>query len=87
MMRLDRSDDDACRYCGGHVSERFRAVYGDGDDVVHRCLGCDTFGRVSEGSAAGLEVDMADPSEDPNRNRGQRVGAAVRADGGELDGD
>ncbi|OYR66248.1 hypothetical protein DJ79_00905 [Halorubrum ezzemoulense] len=77
------SDETAqCRYCDGHVSDRFRAVFGDEDDVAHRCLGCDCFRRISRGSAAGVDVDLVDPAEDPNRNRGQRVGAALRADGG-----
>ena len=43
MRRMDTSEDDACRYCGGHVSERLCAVYGDGDDIAHRCLGYDCF--------------------------------------------
>lgn len=86
MMRMDRSGGDECRHCGGHVSERFRAVHGDEDDVAHRCLGCDCFRRVSRGSAAGVDVDHPDPDDHPNRNRGQRVGAGVRADGGAFDG-
>ena len=86
MMRMDRLDDDSCRHCSGHVTERFRAVYGDEDDVAHRCLGCDCFRRVSRGSAAGVDVGLPDPIDHPNRNRGQRVDADLRADGGEFDG-
>ncbi len=85
MMRLDPAHEEgACQNCGVHVTARFRAVYGDDDDVVHRCLSCDTFGRISEGSAAGLDVHKVDPIDVPNRNRGYRVGANVRADGGEF---
>jgi len=85
MIRLDRAgdDDSRCLHCGKHVIERFRAVHGDEDDRAHRCLGCDCFRRVSRGSAAGVDVDLVDPIDQPNRLRGQRVDAAARADGGE----
>ena len=81
------ADGRSCRHCDRHVSDRFCAVFGDEDGVAHRCLGCDCFRRLSRGSAAGIQVDLPDPVDHPNRNRGQRVGSAVRADGGELDGD
>jgi hypothetical protein len=83
MIRLETADEagGSCLNRGRHVTERFSAVYGDDHDRVHRCLGCDCFRRVSKGSAAGVDVDLADPAEDPNRNRGQRVGAA-HTDGG-----
>ncbi|WP_449405059.1 DUF7563 family protein [Halorubrum xinjiangense] len=56
------SDETAqCRYCDGHVSDRFRAVFGDENDVAHRCLGCDCFRRISCGSAVGVNVE--DPPE------------------------
>lgn len=76
-----------CRFCDRHVTDTFRRVHGDNDDVAHRCLGCDCFRRVSRGSAAGVNVDLPDPADQPNRNRGQRVGAAVRTDESESDGD
>jgi len=57
-----------------------QSVFGDEHDRVHRCLGCDCFRRVSKGSAAGQTIDLADPTDQPNRNRGQRVDA-TRADG------
>jgi len=75
-----------CRHCDRHVTETFRRVHGDNDDIAHRCLGCDCFRRISRGSAAGVNVDLPDPVDQPNRNRGRRVDAAVRADGGESDG-
>jgi|GEM_PF-830351 hypothetical protein len=90
MMSLDRPSDTSqqqCRHCGAHVSSRFAAVHGDEDDVAHRCPACDCFRRLSRGSAAGLNVGLPDPIEQPNRNRGQRVEAAARTDGGEFDGD
>lgn len=88
MNRLHGGSDNGgrCLHCDGHVSERFQSVFGDDDDRAHRCLGCDCFRRVSSGSAAGVNVDLPDPDDHPNRNRGQRVGAGVRADGGEFDG-
>ncbi|WP_369335041.1 hypothetical protein [Halorubrum sp. F4] len=85
--QIGGSDDrGTCRHCNRHVSDRFQSVFGDQDDVAHRCLGCDCFRRISRGSAAGVDVDLVDPSDQPNRNRGARVGATIRTDGGEFDG-
>jgi len=66
-----------CRHCGRHVTSTFARVHGDEGGVTHRCLGCDTFARISSGSAAGLEVDAPDPKRQlhGNRNRGRRVEA------------
>lgn len=84
MMRLDRGSGEAsaCLNCGRHVSEGFRRVHGDERGRAHRCLGCGCFRRVSGGSAAGFDADLADPADQPNRNRGRRVEAA-RVDGGQ----
>ena len=84
MIRLDRDAGEAseCLNCGRHVSEVFGRVHGDEQDRAHRCLGCDCFRRVSRGSAAGREVALVDTADQPNRNRGRRVDAAVRTDGG-----
>ncbi|WP_425601447.1 DUF7563 family protein [Halorubrum salinum] len=84
VIRLDRSShtERECRNCGGHVTKDFARVHGDENSRVHRCPACDCFRRISRGSAAGVDVDLVDPADQPNRNRGQRVGAAVRADGG-----
>lgn len=71
----------ACTFCGAHVSDDFRRVFGDEDNVAHRCLTCDSRFRVQKGSATGKEVDHPDPQNDPNRNRGPRVNA--RTDGGD----
>jgi len=88
MNRLHGGSDNGgrCLHYGGQVSERFQSVFGDDDDRAHRCLGCDCFRRVSSGSAAGVNVDLPDPDDHPNRNRGQLVGAGVRADRGDFDG-
>ena len=56
-----------CLECGSHVTPEFRRGYGDEDDVAHRCPDCDTYQRLSEGSAAGQEVDSIDPLEEPVR--------------------
>jgi hypothetical protein len=77
----------SCRNCDRHLSDRFRSVFGDQNDVAHRCLGCDSFRRICRGSAAGADIDLVDPADQPNRNRGARVDAAVRTDGGGFDGD
>lgn len=44
---------DACRGCGSHVTDQYRKVRGDNDDVVHACPNCsDKHGAERE--AAGL---------------------------------
>ena len=84
MMHVVRDRPEGqttCACCGTHVSDDFRRVFGDEDDVAHRCLACDSRPRIQRGSAAGAAVDLPDPQDHPNRNRGPRVGA--RTDGGE----
>lgn len=56
-----------CLRCGTHVSEQFQRVFVDDRDRVYRCPECDTFLRLSRGSAAGLDVEFPDPLESPNR--------------------
>jgi hypothetical protein len=83
MMHVVRDGPEGqttCRFCGAHVSDDFRRVFGDEDGVAHRCLACDSRFRVQRGSATGVTVDLPDPKEHPNRNRGPRVDA--RAGGG-----
>ncbi|MFC7044334.1 hypothetical protein ACFQH6_20550 [Halobacteriaceae archaeon GCM10025711] len=46
-----------CENCGAFVTDAFARVFGDQDDVVHRCQSCDTKGRLNQGSAAGIQVD------------------------------
>lgn len=43
-----------CEGCGSHVTRDFVRTFGDADGTVARCLNCDTFGRLSSGSAAGV---------------------------------
>ncbi|MCU4799786.1 hypothetical protein OB920_05325 [Halobacteria archaeon HArc-gm2] len=80
-VKFSSSDASQCQHCGAHVSRDFRRVYGDQDDTVHRCPACDSMGRLYRGSAAGKEIDLPDPADQPNRNRGNRVDS--RTDGGE----
>lgn len=77
-------DRDACRNCGSHVTSRFRATFGDGDNVAHRCLACDSRARIQRGSAAGHSVAYPDPADQEGRNRGPRTHAT---DGGVVGGD
>lgn len=44
-----------CQGCGGSVSTRFSRVFGDRDDVVHRCPNCTSYSEIVDGAAAGLE--------------------------------
>ncbi|WP_449271874.1 DUF7563 family protein [Halostella pelagica] len=38
-------------------------MYGDSDDRAHRCSECDTWVRLTEWSAAGLDVPTPDPEQ------------------------
>ncbi|WP_210423528.1 DUF7563 family protein [Halorussus marinus] len=62
-------DLDQCQFCAASVTERFRKVYGDNQDIAHRCLQCDTSTRLQKGSAAGHDVDHVDPQDEPWRIR------------------
>ena len=66
MMRLERKKE-CCQQCGTQLTDSFRRVYGDNENVCHRCHECDTKPRVSLGSAAGLDVDHTDPIDNPDR--------------------
>ena len=55
------ADPSECRHCGRYVTDQFRRVYGDNDDVVHRCGECDSYRRLTRGSAAGVPVSIPDP--------------------------
>ncbi|WP_435064301.1 DUF7563 family protein [Halobaculum sp. EA56] len=37
-----------CVRCGHHVTERFARVFGDNEDVVHRCIGCSRAADLDE---------------------------------------
>lgn len=60
-----------CRRCGSAVSERFASVFGDNDDIIHRCLDCSTMSRLSEGAGAGQnsEIGSGDGEEPPSSSR------------------
>ncbi|MFC7047317.1 hypothetical protein ACFQH6_19580 [Halobacteriaceae archaeon GCM10025711] len=45
-----------CQGCGSFVTSDFARVFGDQDNVVHRCLDCDSFRRLNQGSGAGQPV-------------------------------
>ncbi|WP_081655616.1 DUF7563 family protein [Halopiger goleimassiliensis] len=60
-----------CLHCGAHVTEQFRRVFGDDLDRAHRCGECDSYARLSRGSAAGLEVDVPDPETANGRQGGE----------------
>ncbi|RKD94741.1 hypothetical protein ATJ93_1583 [Halopiger aswanensis] len=59
-----------CLHCGSFVTDRFRRVYGDDADRAHRCSECDSYPRLSRGSAAGKEVEIPDPETSPGRHGG-----------------
>jgi hypothetical protein len=54
-----------CQFCDSHVTRDFARTFGDAENVAHRCLNCDTFGRVSSGSAAGRDISLPDPQTTP----------------------
>lgn len=60
-----------CLGCGAHVTATFERTHGDNDDQAHRCPGCDSWSRISEGSAAGLDVPTPDPQDAPGRSGGR----------------
>ncbi|AXR77685.1 DUF7563 family protein [Natrarchaeobaculum sulfurireducens] len=64
-------DQSTCLHCGGHVTNQFARVFGDDRDRAHRCGECDTYARLSRGSAAGLEVPIPDPETSEGRHGGE----------------
>jgi hypothetical protein len=48
-----------CQRCGAHVSERFRAVFGDDTDTVHACPDCTEQQAILNGATADPEFDGA----------------------------
>lgn len=65
---LDAEDKTECRFCGESVSKDFRRVFGDQDDVAHRCRECDVFSRLQRGSAAAQQVKIPDPQENAQKH-------------------
>lgn len=56
-----------CAHCGAHVTPGFSRVYGDSNDRAHRCGECDSYARLSRGSAAGVDPGIPDPEDNPGR--------------------
>lgn len=73
-----------CQHCGAHVTEQFCRVFGDEDNVAHRCLACDSKYRVHRGSAAGKELPYPDPQNQPNRNHGHQASDIPQSDESNL---
>ncbi|WP_135828956.1 DUF7563 family protein [Halorussus halobius] len=65
------AEQGECRHCGAFVTDEFRRVFGDDHDRAHRCSECDTYARLSRGSAAGCEVEIPDPETSPGRHGGE----------------
>ncbi len=53
------------------MTDRFRRVFGDDEDRAHRCGDCDTYARLSRGSAAGVDVAVPDPETSEGRHGGE----------------
>ncbi|RZH67914.1 DUF7563 family protein [Natrinema altunense] len=64
-------DRSTCQHCGAHVTDRFRRVFGDDRDRAHRCDECDTYARLSRGSAAGVDISVPDSETSPGRHGGE----------------
>ncbi|WP_276252993.1 DUF7563 family protein [Halomontanus rarus] len=62
------STDENCLHCGAYVTDRFGRVFGDENNQVHRCSECDSYRRLSRGSAAGVDVKVPDPETSPGHH-------------------
>ena len=56
------ADSSHCQNSGAYVTDPFGRVFGDQDDVAHRCGECDSYRRLIRGSAAGVNVSIPDHS-------------------------
>lgn len=45
----DGSSRSRCRNCGQFVTDRFRRVFGDNQDMVHACRHCSTMRALRNG--------------------------------------
>ena len=75
---ISSTDPANCQNCDAHLSEQFRRVFGNGNDLAHRCGECDSSRRLHRGSAAGLDVQLPDPETESGHHGGQ---PALMADG------
>lgn len=48
-------NEKQCQNCGGDVTEQYRRVFGDNNDVVHACPHCEDKKFGDERLTAGLE--------------------------------
>ncbi|MCU4744285.1 DUF7563 family protein [Natronoglomus mannanivorans] len=64
-------DNSTCRHCGAHVTDQFCRVFGDNRHRAHRCGECDSYRRLSRGSAAGEDVAVPDPETSEGRHGGE----------------
>jgi len=53
----DEFDRDQCQNCGSHVSERFRRVCGDNDNIAHACAECNPKNGNFPHKVAGLDTE------------------------------
>ncbi len=58
-------DNSTYKHCGAHVTDHFSRVFGDNRNQAHRCGDCDTYMRLSHGSAAGAGVSIPDRKRRP----------------------
>lgn len=71
IVHYENIQDSTCLHCGAHVSDRFCRVFGDDQNRVHRCGECDSYARLSRGSAAGVDVPIPDPETSKGRHGGE----------------
>ncbi|MFD1515734.1 DUF7563 family protein [Halomarina rubra] len=46
-----------CTHCGGHISQRFLTVFGDGEDRVFACPSCSANAGIAEVAKERAGVD------------------------------
>lgn len=55
----ERADAQCCQHCGAQVTQQFRRVFGDNDDLVFACHRCLTGAGLLRGAAAEPEAAEA----------------------------
>lgn len=73
------SENRRCGNCDAPVTEGFRRVYGAVSGEAERCPKCDTWRRLSRGSAAGRDVGVPDPEVSVGRHGGVPAAETGRA--------
>ena len=66
-----RAGPSACLNCDSDVTDQFRRVYGDNDDVAHRCGECNSYRGLTRESAAGVDVAIPDPETATDHHGGE----------------